>query len=135
MILSRNLSEAFNAQVNSQIRNKIRNYNRSNHKLSYPRSFGKLLRFVAYITDNGMDFPAVAGIYRGQLTDQTLCRHAGAGEYIASVPVRYFDPEPKRNLCNFSRLQGAVIGHIHIRPGVVAVWTERATALRRAKVN
>lgn len=81
-----------------------------------------------------MDFPTLTEVYRGQLTDQALYRHAGAGEYESSVPIRHFNSEPKRNLCDFSRLQGAVIGHIHIRSGIVAVRTKRALILRYAKV-
>ena len=90
---------------------------------------------MAYITDNRMDFTVIAGIYWRQFTDQPFNGHTAAGEYIPRISVRHLNSKAKRNLRNLARLQGAVIGHIHIRAGVVPMRTEGAVVFRYAKVN
>ena len=67
--------------------------------------------------------------------DKTFDRHAASWEHIARIAVRHLDPETQRNLCDLAGLQGAVIGHIYIRPGVVIVRPVRAVAIGYAKVN
>ena len=61
--------------------------------------------------------------------------HAGSWEDIPCISVRHFDTKSKRDLCDLARLQGTVIGHIHVRSGIIAVRPVWVMVLRYPKVD
>lgn len=70
------------AALPAKFGNKFRDHNRGDHKLVHAGAFGKLLCLIAYITDDRMNLPTVAGIHRRQFTDQSFYRHAGAWKHM-----------------------------------------------------